>query len=117
MFSLAIIAFALNNFMPSIPVIIWYLVSINLFTFLLFVIDKYFATKDRKRVPEMSLHFFSFAGGVFAALLAMVLVKHKIRKRLFLTVQCCIALVWIVAIYYVLTHLEAIQTFLQSLSA
>lgn len=117
MFSLAGLSFMLNSFMPSIPVILWYLASINFFTFLLFIIDKYHSTKERKRVPEMSLHFFSIAGGIFGALVAMLIVRHKIRKKLFLSTQGVITIIWIVAIYYVLTHLEAIQKGLQGLSA
>ncbi|HIP30172.1 MAG TPA: DUF1294 domain-containing protein [Sulfurospirillum arcachonense] len=117
MFSLAVLSFTLNSFMPNIPVILWYLVSINIFTFLLFGIDKYYSLKERSRVPEISLHFFSIAGGIFGALIAMLAFKHKIRKKLFLSTQGVITIIWIVAIYYVLTHLEAIQKGLQGLSA
>jgi len=109
MFSLAGLSFLLNNVMPFIPVILWYLVSINLVTFFLFIIDKYHSIKDRKRVPERTLHFFSFAGGFTGALLAILIAKHKIRKKLFLSIQIIISLVWIFAIYYITTHLEAIQ--------
>jgi len=116
MFSFAALSFMLNNFIPSIPVILWYLVSINVFTFLLFVIDKYHSIKERKRVPEMSLHFFSIAGGVFGAFIAMIVAKHKIRKKLFLSIQGFIGIVWIISIFYVLTNLEIIQNALQSLN-
>ncbi|RLA72799.1 MAG: hypothetical protein DRG78_23335 [Epsilonproteobacteria bacterium] len=109
MFSLAALAFVFNNFIPSVPVVIWYLVSINILTFFIFIIDKYHSIKERKRVPEMSLHFFSFAGGFLGAILGMIIVKHKIRKKLFLSIQGIISIIWIFAIYYVLTHLEAIQ--------
>lgn len=117
MFSLAFLSFTLNNFIPSIPVIVWYLLTINIFTFLLLVIDKIYALKDRKRVPEMSLYFFSIAGGVLGALLAMIVARHKIRKKLFLSIQVFIALLWIVSVYFVLTNLDAIQKALQGLSS
>ncbi len=117
MFSLAILSFTLNSFMPTIPVIVWYLLSINIFTFLLLVIDKIYSLKERKRVPEISLHFFSIAGGIFGALIAMIIARHKIRKKLFLSIQGIIAIIWIISIYYVLTNLETIQNALQSLSA
>ena len=109
MFSLAALAFVFNSLNPSIPVIIWYLVSINIFTFFIFVIDKYYALKDRKRVPEISLYFFSFAGGFLGAILGMIIAKHKTSKKLFLSIQTIITIIWIFAIYYVLTHLETIQ--------
>lgn len=116
MFSLAILSFTLNNFIPAIPVILWYILTINIFSFLLLVIDKFYSLKERKRVPEMSLYFFSIAGGVFGALLAMITARHKIRKKLFLSIQIFIAVIWIISIYYVLSHLEAIQKVLQGLS-
>lgn len=117
MFTLAILSFTLNNFIPTIPVVMWYLFSVNIFTFLLLVIDKIYSLKERERVPEMSLHFFSLAGGIFGALIAMLVARHKIRKKLFLSIQGIIAIIWIISIYYVLTNLETIQNALQSLSA
>ncbi len=109
MFTLVVISFALNGFMPNIPVLIWYLASVNVFTFLLFSIDKLNAIKNRKRVPEITLHFFSFAGGIIGAIISMFAFRHKIRKKLFLSIQSVILLLWIVSTYYVLTNLEAIQ--------
>jgi uncharacterized membrane protein YsdA (DUF1294 family) len=106
---MVIIAFTLNSFIPTIPVIIWYLVSINIFTFFVFTIDKYNSTKERKRVPELSLHFFSFAGGIFGAFISMLVTKHKIRKKLFLAIQTTILILWVFSIYYVITNLEVIQ--------
>ena len=117
MFLLAILSFTLNNFIPTIPVVIWYILSVNIFTFLLLVIDKIYSLKEKKRVSEMSLYLFSLAGGIFGALIAMFITKHKIRKKLFLSIQSVIAIIWIISIYYVLTHLETIQNALQSLSA
>jgi len=117
MFSLAALSFILNSFMPAIPVILWYLLSINIFTFFLFIIDKYYSLKDRERVPEMSLYFFSIAGGVFGAFMAMFVARHKIKKRLFLSFQSFIMLIWIVSIYYVLSNLKTIQNALQGMSA
>lgn len=109
MFSFAALSFMFNSFIPSIPVVIWYLLSINIFTFFIFIIDKYYSTKNRKRVPEMSLHFFSFAGGFLGALIAMIAARHKTSKKVFLIIQLTISVIWILAICYVITHLEVIQ--------
>lgn len=117
LFSLAAISFTLNNYMPHIPVILWYLVSINIFTFLLFIIDKFHSSKDRKRVPELNLHFFSLAGGFIGAFFAMILAKHKIRKKKFMLIQAIITLLWLFCLFYVINNLEAIQKTLQGLSA
>ena len=109
MFSFAALSFIFNNFIPSVPVVIWYLISINIFTFFIFLIDKLHSIKNRKRVPETSLHFFSFAGGFLGSILGIVIVKHKIRKKLFLSIQITIMIIWILSIYYVLQNIETIQ--------
>ena len=108
MLFLAISSFTLNYFLPSIHVVTWYLISINLFTFFVFMIDKYHAKKDRKRTSEMTLHLFSLAGGIFGAITAMIIFKHKTNKKLFLTYQGIITLLWIVFLYYILLHLQTI---------
>ncbi len=116
MFALAGLSFVLNSFIPAIPVILWYLVSINIFTLLLFVIDKHYAAQEREIVPEFSLYFFSIAGGFVGAFLAMAITRHKIQERAFLIWQALISIIWIVAIYSVLSNLEAVQNALQNLS-
>ena len=100
MFTLTLTAFTLNNFMPNISVILWYILSINLFTFFLFSIDKLHAIKDRKRVEEITLHFFSFAGGFIGAFLAMLITRHKIRKYMFLLIQVCIVIFWAAFLFF-----------------
>ncbi len=116
MFALAALAFMLNSFVPSVPVILWYLFSINIFTFLLFVIDRYYTAQDREVVPEFSLYFFSIAGGFIGAFLAIVIVRHKIKERVFLLWQGVILIIWLVVIYYVFNNFEVIQKTLQGLT-
>ncbi len=109
-------AFALNAFMPTIPVIAWYFGSINLFSFILFGIDKLNSTKDRKRVPELTFHFFSLIGGIIGILLSVVLFRHKLRSRNFLLVELGILVIWCVAIYLIITNISAIISWGQSIS-
>lgn len=115
MFTFTALAFVFNSYMPSIPIVLWYLMSINLFTFLLVIIDKFNAIKDRKRVPESNLYFFAIAGGFLGLLIAMVLAKHKISKKSFLFVQLLITALWLTVIYYVLTHTQQIQAAIEIL--
>lgn len=115
MFSFVFLSFIFNNFFPYIPVILWYLISINIFTFLLFAIDKYYALKNRKRVAEVTLYFLSLAGGIFGAFVAMLLVRHKLKKNGFFYIQIAILITWTIAIYLILNNLEAIQLALKEL--
>jgi uncharacterized membrane protein YsdA (DUF1294 family) len=116
LFSFVIAAFLGNGFFPSLPVIVWYLILLNIFTFFLFIIDKYYSLHERKRVPEATLYFLSAAGGVYAECIAMVLLKHKIRKKSFLFIQVFILILWSIAIYEVIIHLENILQALKELT-
>ena len=109
-------SFALNIFIPSIPVVAWYFGSINIFSFILFGIDKLNSTKERKRVPELSFHFFSLIGGVVGILLGIIAFRHKLRNRYFLLIQFVILLLWILAIFFIFKNIDAIISWGQSFS-
>lgn len=72
----------------------WYILGINIFTFVLFGIDKIIAIRNGKnetaqkrkqhtRVPEFWLMGLSFLGGAFAGIIAMRLFRHKINDWYF----------------------------------
>lgn len=56
----------------------------SLATFALFAWDKHLAVYQKFRIPEFVLLLFSFLGGAFGALCAMLFFKHKTRHQLFL---------------------------------
>ncbi len=116
MFLFTFSAFALNNFIPSIPVVIWYFSSINIFALILFGIDKLNSIKDRKRVPELTFHFFSLIGGVIGILLGIILFRHKLRSRSFLLIEFIILLLWCVALFFIFKNINAIIAWGQSIS-
>ncbi len=116
MFLFTFSSFALNMFVPSVPVILWYFGSINIFSFILFGIDKLNSTKQRKRVPELSFHFFSLIGGVGGTLLGIVVFRHKLNNRYFLLIQLIILLLWIVAVFLIFKNIDAIISWSKSFS-
>ena len=59
---------------------IYYLLLINIVTFLVFVIDKRRAVKRKWRIPEKTLLGLSLIGGSAGGLIAMYNFRHKIRK-------------------------------------
>ena len=61
-----------------------YLLIINVFSFLLFFIDKRRAKNHFFRIPESSLFFISFLGGSLGSFLGMRVFKHKTKKHKFL---------------------------------
>ncbi|WP_346985606.1 DUF1294 domain-containing protein [Chryseobacterium sp. POE27] len=62
----------------------YFALLINIFSFILFGIDKRKAIKHQRRISEFTLLSITFLGGTVGALLGMVVFRHKISKRNFL---------------------------------
>ena len=67
----------------NVAIIIYYLLTINLLTFVTYGIDKYKARHKHWRVREASLLLLAVLGGSPAALLAMHLFRHKTQHNNF----------------------------------
>lgn len=63
--------------------ILIYFIAINLFSFILFFLDKRKAKKDKWRIKESTLHFTSFLGGSIGSISAMLMFHHKTKKLKF----------------------------------
>lgn len=57
---------------------------LNAWAFFFFAWDKLAARWKRRRIPEGAMLLLTFIGGGIGAVLAMVVVRHKTRKRSFL---------------------------------
>ena len=77
---------------------VWYLVGINILTFLIYGLDKYLAIKKTYRISEYSLLVLSFFGGSIGALLAMKVFRHKTRKKSFWFLNILFLIILIVLI-------------------
>lgn len=53
---------------------------ISVMTFIVYLVDKTAAQKNRWRIPEKTLHLLSLVGGWPGALLAQRLLRHKTQK-------------------------------------
>lgn len=60
-----------------------YFIVINVFALIMYGIDKLAAKLGVRRIPEIVLLNISLLGGMFGAILGMVIFRHKIRKRVF----------------------------------
>lgn len=60
-----------------------YLVILNAAGILLMLLDKIFAIKKKRRIPESTLLLCALIGGSLGALLGMVLFRHKTKHRRF----------------------------------
>ena len=66
-----------------IKIIIYYLLAINLITFITYGIDKYKARKDKWRIPEKTLLLLAAIGGSIGAFLGIKFFHHKTMHNKF----------------------------------
>lgn len=64
-------------------IILFYLLAVNLLTFVTYGIDKYKARHNRWRVREASLLLLAALGGSIGTLLAMKVFRHKTQHKKF----------------------------------
>jgi len=83
------------------PILLTYLIAINLTSFLLYGMDKLAAIYKWQRIPENLLHLLAFGGGSPLALVAQQLFNHKTSKRQFLVAYWIIVLLQAALIYAV----------------
>ena len=73
----------------SLRILLYYILGVNLLTFIAYGIDKHIAvrnghkTKQSRRIPEASLLLLDILGGSPAALLAMRVFRHKTQHKKF----------------------------------
>lgn len=79
-----------------------YLFLINAAGFLLMLIDKRRAIKNRWRIPEKTLLLFALLGGGFGVLLGMKLARHKTKKPVFSIGVPIILAVWIISLFFLI---------------
>lgn len=81
-------------------IIIIYLVVINIFTFIIYGIDKYRSVKKEWRISENTLIIAAVIGGSAGALLGMKMFRHKTRHPKFAIGIPVILLVQLLVYYF-----------------
>ena len=61
----------------------WYLIVINIVTWIAFGLDKWKAKSGKWRIPERTLLLLALIGGSLGALAGMIMFRHKTRKAKF----------------------------------
>lgn len=77
----------------------YYLLIINIITFIIYGIDKYKSIKHKYRISEATLIILAILGGPFGAFLGMIIFHHKTKKKKFMIIPV-IMLMWV----YILTN-------------
>ena len=73
----------------------YYLLIINIITFIIYGIDKYKSIKHKYRISEATLIILAILGGSFGAFLGMITFHHKTQKRVFIILIPVILLIWV----------------------
>lgn len=77
------INFSFNNSFIKNKYILFYLIIINIISFIVYGIDKYKAINNKRRIRIVTLLLLAFIGGSIGSLFAMYLFRHKTNKTYF----------------------------------
>jgi uncharacterized membrane protein YsdA (DUF1294 family) len=78
-----------------------YLIIINFASGIIFLYDKHAAIKNRRRIPELTLHILEMLGGVFMNLVLMYWIHHKNRKFRYYGVTWVVMIAWIALMIFI----------------
>lgn len=87
-------------FLFSFAAMIYLFLMINIFSGILFGLDKRKAVLQRRRISERTLLGISFLGGSIGSAVAMLIFRHKISKTSFLLKFGGIVLIQAALIYF-----------------
>lgn len=74
---------------------IYYLLIINIITFIIYGIDKYKSIKHKYRISEATLIILAILGGSLGAFFGMIVFHHKTKKKKFTILIPVIMLLWV----------------------
>ena len=73
----------------------YYLLIINIITFIIYGIDKYKSIKHKYRISEKTLIILAIVGGSLGAFFGMIIFHHKTKKKKFIILIPIILLLWV----------------------
>ena len=75
---------------------VYYLIIINIISFLLYGIDKRKSIKGKYRISEYNLLMMAILGGSIGSLIGMKVFHHKTKKILFWIFNILLTIIWII---------------------
>ena len=83
----------------------YYFLIINIFSFLMYGIDKLKSKINVKRIPERILLRLSLFGGVYGGIIGMFIFHHKTRKKIFKKANITCFIIYTIFIYIMWRYL------------
>lgn len=104
LFIIFVSVFSFTNRQEEFIFLPFYYLTVGLFTFILYAIDKSAAQKGSWRTPESTLHLFSLAGGWLGAMIAQQVFRHKTNKPSFRAVFWATIIINIAVFVYFIAY-------------
>ncbi|HEY4629197.1 DUF1294 domain-containing protein [Flavobacterium sp.] len=79
----------------------YYFLAVNILSFSITGIDKWYAVRQKFRVSEKILLVFVLIGGTIGSAIAMLLFRHKISKLSYLSKFFAVVLLQIAVFYFI----------------
>ncbi|MFN8622937.1 MAG: DUF1294 domain-containing protein [Chloroflexota bacterium] len=98
--ALGVILFVLLWLVLGWPPLLAWLIGWTPPAFAAYGIDKWQATHDGWRIPELVLHLLALIGGVIGAWAGRIVFRHKTNKPVFLVVLVIASIIWGVIIVW-----------------
>jgi uncharacterized membrane protein YsdA (DUF1294 family) len=80
--------------------LVYYLVIINIISFIIYGLDKLFAIKHMRRISETTLFTLAIIGGEIGGFIAMVLFHHKTKKISFSVILPLLFVIHFIIYYF-----------------
>ncbi|MCR5310283.1 MAG: DUF1294 domain-containing protein [Lachnospiraceae bacterium] len=90
--------------MTTVHWLICYFAAVNLIGFAAMGIDKHKAKNHAWRIPEATLFFVAFIGGVIGSIAGMRVFHHKTKHKAFVWGMPLILLLWIGLVLFILLN-------------
>lgn len=74
--------------------LIYYLIGINILSFICYGIDKKMAIAKKWRISERTFFYISFLGGCLGSLIGMIVFRHKTKKTKFYIWHIIMIIMW-----------------------
>lgn len=97
---------AIKDLFLNFDILRWgliFFIVLNVLTFFLYIIDKRNAVKNKWRIRESTLIYFTLAFGGIGALLGMCLARHKTKKWKFRIAVAIGLLIALIPIIYIIS--------------
>lgn len=106
----------LHFLFPKVAVVFWYMILINISTFIVYSIYVYRQNRSKERLNSTNLYYFSAIGGIIGAFFGIIIYNAKEFNTTFFIIQVYILIVWTIALICMYYFYEPFYILIQGVS-